>query len=272
MIRILAAPINDLASLRAALQDALRLEFFTVPPYLVAHHTLSGKTAGAIFARKTIRGIVREEMLHMNLVCNILNAIGGTPDIKAAVPTYPNPLPMALADGLKVHLKRYSRELVASVFMQIEMPETPIKIPVKHTLMAAAVAPRTIGQFYTLIRNELERQAADGIFTGPKERQVNLFSLDEGATTVTDLRTAQRAIETIVQQGEGTPKSPIDQQNGIAHYYRFEQLADAMKLEPLPEPHFDPTETVIVDDDADVIRMVDDPQLAAIDPIDAHAR
>ena len=156
--------------------------------------------------------------------------------------------------------------------MQIEMPETPIKIPVKHDLVAAAVAPRTIGQFYTLIRNELERQANDGIFTGPKERQVNLFTMDEGATTVTDLATAQRAIDIIVQQGEGTPQSPIDLQNDIAHYYRFEQLADAIKLEPLPKPHFDPTETVVVDDDADVIRMVDDPQLVAIDPIDAHVK
>ena len=90
MIQIMAAPIKDLTSLKAALQNALRLEFFTIPPYLIAHHTLSGNTAGAIFARRTIRGIVREEMLHMNLVCNILNAIGGTPDIKAAVPTYPN--------------------------------------------------------------------------------------------------------------------------------------------------------------------------------------
>jgi hypothetical protein len=272
MIRLAAAPITNLASLKAALQNALRLEFFTIPPYLTAHHTLSGRSSGAQFARSTIRSIVREEMLHMNLVCNILNAIGGTPDIKAAVPTYPNPLPMALAGGLKVHLKRYSRQLVEHVFMEIEEPKTPIEIPVKHELLAAAVAPQTIGEFYGLIRNEIIRQAGDGIFTGPAEREVNLFFTSQGSTVVNDLATALRAIDIIVEQGEGTPQSPLDLQHDIAHYYRFQQLAKAMQLKPLPSPHFDPAEPLAIDDDADVTRMVDDPQHVIIDPIDANAR
>lgn len=273
MIRLSTAPITDLAGLRTALQDALRLEFFTIPPYLIAHHTLSGISSGAQFARRVIRSIVREEMLHMNLVCNLLNAIGGTPDIRAAVPAYPNRLPMALAGGLEVHLKRYSRQLVESVFLEIERPEAPLDIPVKHVFLAARSAPQTIGQFYGMIRNELSRQANDGIFTGPRERQVNLFFTHEGNMAVSDLATALSAIDTIVEQGEGTPQSPLDLQNGIAHFYRFQQLAKAMKLEVLPSPpHFDPTEVVTVDDDADVIRMVDDPQLVANDPADANLR
>jgi hypothetical protein len=270
MIRLSVATITDLASLRAALQDALRLEFFTIPPYLIAHHTLTGSSRGAQFARSVIRDIVRDEMLHMNLVCNILNAIGGTPDVRAAVPKYPNPLPMALAGGLTVHLKRYSRKLVAEVFMEIEKPETPIDIPVLETF--AAAGPQTIGQFYGMIRSEIVRQTGDGIFTGSKERQVKEFFAGRGENiVVTDRDTALLAIDTIVEQGEGTPQSPIDLQHDIAHYYSFQQLSKAMQLKPLPSPHFDPAEPLVIDDEADVIRMVDDPQLVAIDPGDANA-
>ena len=109
MIRIAAAPITNLPSLKAALQNALRLEFFTIPPYLTSLYTLSGSSVGAQYARTIIRNVVRDEMLHINLACNILNAIGGAPDIKGAIPSYPSPLPMALAGGLEVHLKRYWR-------------------------------------------------------------------------------------------------------------------------------------------------------------------
>lgn len=271
MIRLSAAPITDLPGLKAALQNALRLEFFTIPPYLVAHHTLSGSSLAVQFARTTIRNIVREEMLHMNLVCNILNAIGGTPDIRAAVPAYPNPVPMALAGGIEVHLKRYSQQLVQDVFMEIERPETPLDIPVRHDfLAAAAVGPQTIGQFYGMIRSEIIRQAGDGIFTGPKQNQVTEFFGGRGENiAVSDKDTALLAIDTIVEQGEGTPQSPLDLQNEIAHFYSFEQLAKGMQLKPLPSPHFDPTETVVIDDSADVTQMVDDPQNATIDPADA---
>jgi rubrerythrin len=98
VIRIAAAPIVDLVSLRKALQRAIQLELFTIPPYLAALYTLTGKSRSVLYARGIIEDIVEEEMLHMNLACNILNAIGGQPEVNtsAAVPTYPNTLPMAL--------------------------------------------------------------------------------------------------------------------------------------------------------------------------------
>jgi Ferritin-like len=89
---------------------------------------------------------------------------------------------------------------------------------------------------------------------------------------VRDLATALNAIDTIVEQGEGTPQSPLDLQNGIARFYRYQQLAKGMQVEVHPSPHFDPTELVTVDDDVDVIRVADDPLLATIDPADANVR
>jgi hypothetical protein len=272
MIRISAAPITDLASLRAALHDAIRLEFFTIPPYLTALYTLSGSSLGAQYARTIIRNVVRDEMLHMNLACNILNAIGGAPDIKGAIPSYPSPLPMALAGGLEVHLKRYSKQLIESVFMEIEKPETPLDIPEQRVLSAAAaLGPQTIGQFYAAIRAEIVRQG-ESIFTGKKEKQVTgfFFGKDEDITVV-DVATAMMAIDTIVEQGEGTPQSPVDLQGDIAHYYRFQELAKGMKLVPTPKPHFDPNQPVSIDDAADVVAMIDDPQTVALDPADTDA-
>ena len=271
MIRISADPIHDLPSLRKALQNALKLEFFTIPPYLTALYSLTGSSRGAQYARSVIKNVVRDEMLHMNLVCNILNAIGGDPDMRNAVPTYPNPIPMALAGGLKVHIKRYSRALVTEVFMSIEKPETPLDIPTRGLMAAgAALPPQTIGQFYATIRNEIIRQANDGIFTGQPEKQVTEFFAGDGENiAVVDKDTAVFAIDTIVEQGEGTLQAPTDLQHDVAHYYRFQELSKGMQLTLLPSPYFDATKPIAIDDQADVVQIVDDPQSVAIDPADA---
>lgn len=86
-----------------------------------------------------------------------------------------------------------------------------------------------------------------------------------------DVATAMMAIDTIVEQGEGTPQSPVDLQGDIAHYYRFQELAKGMKLVPTPKPHFDPNQPVSIDDAADVVAMIDDPQTVALDPADTDA-
>ena len=66
-------------------------------------------------------------MLHMAICANLLNAIGGTPQINHAnfVPTYPGPLPLGIADGLTVSLEKFSLGLVQNVFMEIEEPAHP---------------------------------------------------------------------------------------------------------------------------------------------------
>jgi len=217
-------------------------------------------------------------MLHLNLVCNILNAIEGTPEINVVgtIPSYPKPLPMAIAGGVEVHLKRYSHDLVRDVFMEIEKPETPIELPTKHAAFAAGVTgPKTIGEFYRSIRAEIVRQG-QSIFTGKIEKQVTGFFFDVGEDiSVVDVLTATKAIDTIVDQGEGTSQGPSDLQEDIAHFYRFQELDKGMKIVADPfspfKYSFDPAQPVVIDDNNDVAHMVDDPQKATLDASDSEA-
>src|SRR5690348_17994184 len=76
-----------------ALQAAIRLEHSTIPLYLYAKYSLD-RTKNAVIAQ-LIHSVVMEEMLHMTLACNLLNALGGQPliDSPTMTPTYPGPLP-----------------------------------------------------------------------------------------------------------------------------------------------------------------------------------
>src|SRR4051812_23194509 len=107
---------RDLAWLREALQAAVELEFFTLPPYLTALWSIQDQQHPAA---ATIRAVVYEEMQHMALACNLLAGIGGTPRINRspAVPEYPRPLPGGVKPRLTVGLSGLTKDLV-SVFMQ----------------------------------------------------------------------------------------------------------------------------------------------------------
>src|SRR5262245_42752988 len=78
----------ELAKMKAWLQRALELELATIPPYMIC--LLSIKLPGNREVAEIIRGVMIEEMLHMVLVSNVLNAIGGQPRLDStAVPKYP---------------------------------------------------------------------------------------------------------------------------------------------------------------------------------------
>jgi hypothetical protein len=207
-----------------ALQHAVELEHATIPTYLYALYSLEpGKNAEIA---ELIGSVVIDEMSHMALACNILNAIGGSPLIDAPgfIPHYPGPLPGGVESQLVVPLERFSRQLVHDVFMEIEEPEGPLHFPV-----AEAVPPgQTIGQFYTAIKDRLE----ESMFTGNPHLQVTGVFSDLGLIAVGDVETASTAIDTIVEQGEGTTQSPLDPEHDPAHYYRFAEIYHGKELIP----------------------------------------
>ena len=112
--------ITNLESLRTHLQWAIELEHATLAPYLTALYSIKDGTN--VESAEVIKSVFLEEMLHMALAANILNAIGGTPrfDYDGFIPTFPTALPHG--DGsFQVHLGKFSEQAVRS-FLNIERP------------------------------------------------------------------------------------------------------------------------------------------------------
>lgn len=223
---------RDITWLRKALQTALKLEFSTLPPYLIALWTINDRNS---FAYQSIRNqIAEEEMLHMGLVCNLIVAMGGEPDLTSSdgVPTYPGPLPGMVQSDLEVSLARYSPEALQT-FLAIEYPENP-PIEIGHDPKPDAQAndcAKTIGQFYTEILEEFQDLQDRGELPEFDNSQQLKYSVDfqndpdRKVFLIESLKDVERAISIIKRQGEGTGTSPEDTGvEDLSHYYRYLEL------------------------------------------------
>lgn len=245
--------------LRLELQTAIEIEHTTLPPYLTAGFSIHPDTNRE--AQSIIRSISMQEMLHMTLAANVLNAVGGKPDVANPefVPGYPTNLPWH-APGFKVGLERFSRKQI-EVFRTIEEPapdddawadHPDVKKLAHHadadTLLAAfstldadrpppARGYQTIGQFYAAVIHRLRwlvaRLGEDKVFTGERERQVKPVHYYGGGGNIIEVhneRTAIHALWTIVMQGEGTQSSVWDGSHEYAvplqpaHFYGYDEL------------------------------------------------
>ena len=216
------------------LQMAIGIEFGTLPPYLYALYSIRPDTNAT--ASDRIRAIAMQEMVHMCLACNVLNALGTNPVITA--PTYPGPLPGGISGGgkeaLTIHLLPFSKEAMAQA-MAIEEPEGgPIEFP--HELLAAAQPLfMTIGQFYKHLDDFLKplpvsRWSQDRNQIDDRQfLQGQLFAVNNYAD-------AHRAILRIVSEGEGSKESPLDFEGEVAHYYRFGEVFNDQVLTKADNP------------------------------------
>ncbi|HEX6376127.1 MAG TPA: ferritin-like protein [Allosphingosinicella sp.] len=234
MIAGLEGPSPDPQAVLAALQQAIELEHSTIPPYLYALYSLDETKNTEIAA--IIQSVVIEEMLHMTLSSNVLNALGGSPAINQPnfIPTYPGPLPGGVEAQLTVHLAPFSMSGTPNqlqTFLTIEEPEDPLNFPT--ALVEADTI--TIGEFYTAISDAIAI-LGDGAFVGSPSNQVGPDLMWE-SVVVTDVATAQQAIQIIVEQGEGTTTSPLEVDGGgYAHYYRYMQIQKGHLLVPVANP------------------------------------
>jgi Ferritin-like len=260
-------PLLDIATvddLRDVLQQAMLVELATIPPYLAA--LVSIKPDRNVKIAELIRGVVLEEMQHMAQVCNLLNAVGGTPRVgrPARVPTYPGKLPGPVLPDLQVRLRRLSLEHVKDVFMAIEQPEYPVvdgevfkgavispgsaqldrkgrvlsadpqaMDTLERWFVTAEHKPQTIGWLYNQIARAIVRLDRGGkLFTGDPARQVAWPDAPTTLYQITDKRSALLAIYQIVEQGEGTPTDigHTSAANELGHYYRFEEIVKGHEL------------------------------------------
>ncbi len=203
------------------LQTAIGVEFGTLPPYLYALYTI--KPGSNMEASRRIKSVVLQEMIHVCLAANILNALGGDPLLKPQ--SYPGPLPGDIGpDGtpLTLHLYPFGSDAMNQA-MQIEQPVDVPLFPVETFALKAEPKAVTIGQFYDALDKFLatlpdsawskDRHQIDDnqFFAG------QLFPIDNYAD-------AHRAISNIVSEGEGAKDDPLDFQHEIAHYYRFGEI------------------------------------------------
>jgi hypothetical protein len=231
----------SVARLKELLQAAVTLELSTIPPYLCALYSMHPK--GNDEAKLVIRSVVVEEMLHMVLAANVLNAIGGKPLVAGAehAPRYPHELP----DGVVMDLLPFSPQAVEA-FLTVENPghsnhsvhdpHDPMLGGRRHAhhvskAVAASTGPTTIGEFYAEIGELMTRTAEEigeaKLFSGDPVRQVTreYYYAGGGASiTVSDLTSARGALAEIVEQGEGDMHSMYDDDGDLAHYFRFQQL------------------------------------------------
>ncbi len=224
-----SAADRDKDWLMQALQWAIELEFFTIPPYLTAFWSVKDHRDPVAVA---IREVLVEEMLHMSLACNMLVAIGGRPRIYAAdvVPVYPNPLPGGVKPSLHVSLGGLSKQAL-NTFMKIEEPEKDIS----HLEMVEAVQtyPR-IGAFYDDIKQAFDEINPKLTREGQIEAYFGETQQPDGSNVPKNIGTlddVEAAIVLIKDQGEGTPETIKDPGTGeLAHYYRFKEVAVGRKI------------------------------------------
>jgi hypothetical protein len=246
--------ITTPASLVEHLQWALELEHFTVPPFLCALYSLDPDRNPE--AMQLVASVVVEEMLHMTLVANLMNAVGGRPrlDSPTMLRGYPRRLPHSYG-AFDVSLRRFSPEAVETI-LKIERPATPSGPPEGDHY-------ESIGQFYDAIKlglKELCEEVGESIiFCGDPARQVEDSGFYSGGgriVAVDGIDTALAAIAEIVTQGEGAQLGVWDgdfdifhpEREQVAHYFRFQELVLGRRYRRDDTPESGPTgEAIIVD-------------------------
>src|SRR5262245_4008919 len=188
--------IATIEELRTHLQWAIELEHSTLPPYLCALYSLDEERNAE--AAEVIGSVFAEEMLHLALAANLLNAVGGGPVLDAPhlLPSYPHPLPHS--DGsVLVGLEPFGAAAL-DVLLHIETPATA-DAPAQSDRYA------TIGQFYAAIEDGLRglcvKYGEEAVFSGDPARQVSGFQVRRAGghvIAVRDLESALAALGEIV--------------------------------------------------------------------------
>ena len=245
--------------------EAAELEHGIMCQYLFAAFSLKqreeeGLSAGDVAAvtrwRQVISHVATEEMLHLALVQNLLSAVGMAPHF--ARPNLPAPAHHYPA-GVNLTLVPFGEDALRH-FMFLERPEgmalkgaKGIDAPIHDAVPLLAerdIVPQpqdfaTVGHLYRSIEvgfsHLCEKIGERNLFVGPPRAQATSqnFQWPE-LVVVTDLASAQRAIDTILEQGEGA-RGHWEQ----AHFGQFVQILDEYREMRKANPNFDPARPVM---------------------------
>jgi len=185
--------------------------------------------------RQAVISVALEEMTHLALVANVTTALGGAahfsrPNFPVGAGLYPS--------GVVVKLAPFDRDTLQH-FIYLERPEgfdVPdgqgfstageyVRETVTGKCMPSAQDYRTVGHLYRALeeglRGMVQRYGEEPTFIGDPTAQIgpDIANLP-GLCAVHDLKTALKALDTIVEQGEGASAASSD-----SHYGRFLAIA-----------------------------------------------
>ena len=244
--------------------EAAELEHGIMCQYLYAAFSLkqskdeglSAEEAEAVQRwRKHISHIATQEMLHLSLVQNLLAAIGGAPHMSR--PNFPHPATHYPA-GVHLALLPFG-EPALQHFMFLERPEgmdlddaegmaaygRAVPAMTEGEIVPRSQDFKTVGHLYRSIEAGFAHLAGKfgerRLFVGPPRAQATqqYFGWPE-LVAVTGTATAQKAIDEILEQGEGPRGNWRD-----AHFGQFVQIMDEYTQLREANPAFQPARPVV---------------------------
>lgn len=258
--------VNDREQLIYLLTEAAEIEHGLMCTYLYAGWSLKQSASEAVTQvhleaierwRKEIRSVAMEEMAHLATVNNLLMSIGSPPHFRRQnfpVPAGYHP------SSLVVRLAPLTRDTLAH-FVYLERPEgmemaqakgfesTSVyeRRPHATRLTPTAEDFDTVGHLYRGIQEGFEtlaeRLGESALFVGDPAAQLGRDIMDlPGLVEVTDLQTAMKAIEVIIEQGEGGRRDSKE-----SHYARFVAMAAEYDAFLQDDPQFAPHRSVASD-------------------------
>jgi CDGSH-type Zn-finger protein len=244
------APVTTREELLYLLTRASELEHNLACVYLYAGYSLktdvreSGMTPAELNAvrgwKRKIAHVAIEEMLHLAQVCNLTTAVGGAAHFARS--NFPIPA-TAFPFGIEMSLEPFSMALIERLVCY-EMPDDGVlpkdraaeydalfarvahhtdddTLRAQNTVEPFDVDFRTIGEFYRKIESAYSCIYPERLFIGDPSAQSNPQYLDfpKELVVVTDVESARRAIEMIIEQGESPTKEHPD-----AHFCVFDGI------------------------------------------------
>ena len=241
------------------LSQAAELEHALMCEYLYAAFSLKS-TAGPGLRddqlaaverwRKMILTIAAQEMMHWAMVQNLLASVGSAPYVSR--PHMPHQA-RGYPPGVQFRLLPFG-EAALEHFVYLERPEgvegadapgfEPAGLP-PEAMLPEDIVPRaqdfaTVGHFYRAVERGFAHLAdtmgADRLFIGPAFQQADETTFGwPDLRPITDLEGANRALERIVEQGEGATGNWA-----TAHYGRFLQVLSEYQAMRKADPGFEP--------------------------------
>jgi CDGSH-type Zn-finger protein/uncharacterized Fe-S cluster protein YjdI len=247
------------------LYEAAELEHNLMCTYLYAAFSLRAGTDEGLSTveaeatgrwRRAILKVAVEEMGHLTAVWNITAALGGSPRFgRLNFPLDPGSLPA----NVIVRLAPFSEEVLQH-FIYLERPTHSEEadgagFTAEWKFTRGDARPRvtpmptdyeTVGEFYETLSKNLEafvtRVGEKAAFCGDRNLQISRKEMDfQGCDPVICSKTALRAFDAIISQGEGASKENVD-----SHYSRFIAIREELKLLQAANPQFQPAHPAAV--------------------------